>query len=273
MIEDFHRPKTIQEATGLKAKLKDAAVFIAGGTWVNARAYPLSPKHVISLKGLGLNAIEQKGGELFIGALCSLQDLIENARVPLPLKAAAEQIASRNIRNMATVGGHIARNDSRSDVIPMLLALEAQVELAVAGSKKRIDVADYIMDAKERLITQVIIPKLPSNRVAACRNIRGSSNGTSAVTAAVSMTVGKSCISEPIIALGGVAKRVVRLTSIEERLDSKPLASVDEIMKMVSDQVNPTSDILGGTEFKKYEAGVAVALAAHEALRQKGGLR
>ena len=121
------------------------------------------------------------------------------------------------------------------------------------------------------LITKIILSRPGANRVAACRNVRASANARSILSAAVSMTVVRDQVRDPIIALGGVSGHVMRLASVEKELNGKPLPGADEIQALVSAAVRPAATLAGSAAFRKYQAGVVVALALREALRQKGG--
>ena len=274
MVEQFHRPATIQEALSLKRRFQARAAFLAGGTLANAKESPLHPGHWISLEGLKLDRIGERRGDLVIGALCSLQRLIEDARTPECLRAAAAQIMSRNVRNMATIGGHVVANLPYSDLIPMLVALEAQVEAPGSRTATTISVMDYITSGvtsgRNRLITKIIVPRSDRRRVAACRNVRGSANARSLLSVAVSLTSTDDGILDPIIALAGVGRHVLRLTSAEKALDGKPLPPIDRLAAMISRRVRPTSTPFASAAYIRHQAGVVVALAFQKALRPKG---
>jgi putative selenate reductase FAD-binding subunit len=271
MIEHFHRPRTVREALALKRRFQGRAVFLAGGTWVNSSDSALRPEHCISLEGLGLDRVERTRGQVVIGALCTLQQLIEDRKVPPALKVAASQVVSRNVRNVATIGGHVASNRPYSDVIPMLVALDATVGLSRPGASRTIAVADYVAVRPPGLITKIVVPRPGASRVAACRNVRASANARSVFSAAVSMTVVRGVVKNPIIALSGLGGHVVRLTAVEGVLDGKPLPAMDEIQALVSRSVRPAAALSGSAAFRKYQAGVVVALALRDARGQKGG--
>ena len=273
MIEQFHRPATIREALALKKRYQRRAVFLAGGTYVNSSASALCPEHLISLAGLGLDRIERKQGAVSIGALCTLQRLIDERKVPAALKVAVSQVVTRNVREAATLGGHVASGLPYSDVIPTLVALEAKLGLSRLGAAKTIAVADYVEKPTPGLITKIVLPRPRPGRVTACRNARASANARSIVNAAVSMTVVRNAVMDPIVALGGLAGHVVRLTAVEDALDGKPLPTTDELQALVSRSVRPAADLSGSAAFRRYQAGVVVALALRDALGQKRGRR
>jgi putative selenate reductase FAD-binding subunit len=303
MIEQFHRPATVREALALKKRYQGRAVFLAGGTHLNSRACTLCPEHrvsrgltrlerkraaanvgppcasdcalrpghFISLAGLGLDRIERKPGSVVIGPLCTLQRLVDDRRIPAGLRAAAAQVVSRNIREMATLGGHVAANPPYSDLIPMLVALDARLGLSRPGAAQGMRVAEYVAKPAAGLITRIVVPAARPGRVAACRNLRASANALSTVSAAVSATLARDAVKRPIVALGGVAEHVERLTAVEEALDGRPAPSLDEVQALVSRAVRPAADLSGSAAFRRYQAGVAVALALRDALGQKRG--
>lgn len=306
MIEQFHRPTTIREALALKRRYQGRSVFLAGGTYLNSNACAkcpehraglaglghdrserkqgaavtrslcssacaLRPGHFISLAGLGLDHVAVKPGVVAIGPLCTLQRLVDDRRIPAGLRAAAAQIVSRNVREMATLGGHLASNPPYSDLIPMLIALGAKLGLSRPGTAKTMLVADYVAKPATGLVTKILLPRPGAVRAAACRNARASANARSIVSAAVSMAVVRNVVKRPVIALGGVAGHVLRLTTVEDALHGRPLPAMDELQALASRAVRPVADLSGSAAFRRYQAGVVVALALRDALGQKRG--
>jgi putative selenate reductase FAD-binding subunit len=304
MIEQFHRPATIREALALKKRYLGRAVFLAGGTYLNSNACArcpehrvslaglghdrgerkqgamvtrslcsstcaLRPEHFIDLAGLGLDRVVVKAGAVSVGALCTLQRLVDDRKVPAGLRMAAAQIVSRNVREMATLGGHLASHPSYSDLIPMLIALDAKLGLSRPGSAQTIPVADYAAKPVAGLITKIVLPRPKAARVAACRNARASANAHSIVSAALSLAVVRNAVKDPVIALGGLSGHAVRLTAVEDALDGKPLPTTDELQALVSRGVRAVADLSGSAAFRKYQAGVVVALALQDAFGQK----
>ncbi len=269
MIEQFHKPATIREALALKTRLRNASAFLAGGTWLNSRDSAEPPKHVISLERLGLDRIALQRGRLTIGAMCTLQQVVDAQKVPAALRMAASQIASRNIRNMATIGGHVASRPRFSDLVPMLIDLDANVVVARPGGATTLPVADYVAKPVAGLITTLVLPRPAPHRLVACRHLRASANARSIVSAAVSFTVARGVIRHPAITLGGVLAHAVRLTDIEAELDGQPPPALDDLQARVSRSVRTAATPTVSASFRRYAAGAAVALAFRDALRQK----
>src|SRR5262245_19110031 len=124
-IRSYHRPSRLEEASSLAAQ---GVVPVAGGTRLLASAVEVP--NILDLSALGLAGVDQEDGDLKIGALTTLQDLIESKAVydaTAGLLPAAGRVhsASWMIRGMATVGGEAVHGAHDSDVLAALLALNA----------------------------------------------------------------------------------------------------------------------------------------------------
>jgi probable selenate reductase FAD-binding subunit len=286
MIREYHAPATVEEVVTLKARLGNSAVFLAGGTEVNSTAFSFAPEHVISLQRLPLADIRATEAELVIGAGCTIQQVIDSTDVPEIIKAAGRHIFNRHIRNVATVGGQLGSNRSCSNLLPILVALEAVVDvghggptlqsvvdLAGPGATRAIPALQYIGEERKELITHVRVRTIaPARRVAVERYSR-TANDLSILTAAVSLTRDGEAVVNPVIAAGGVAKHVIRLEAVEQALHGKPLPRREAIERLVAGHVSPITDIRGTAEFKRHLAGVLVAKALLRAYRQVGEQR
>jgi putative selenate reductase FAD-binding subunit len=222
-------------------------------------------EYLIHLDNLGLNGIAERGDQLIIGACSVMQDLLESELVYTPLKRAVQNIANRNIRNMASLGGHIVANKSCADVIPALLVLEAELVLLTASGKLKLSVWEYIQQPREGLVLEIAIPRPTSTRLISLQNFSRTASDISILTAAVSLDKTDNRIQRPLIAVGGVAPYVRLLTGVSEQLDNCQLPSREQIAAIVAEHIEPISDLRGSAEFKRYMAGVLVASALHTA--------
>lgn len=282
MIEWFYKPSTIREALSLKRKFKDRAIFLSGGTLVNSKDFPLRHEHAISLEGLKLNQISTKKGAVRIGAFCTLQQLLENKFIPQCFKVALTHVVNRNIRNAATIGGHIAAGKSCSDLIPMLIALEAELEIC-KPAVTTMSLEDYLKTRPEQLITEIILPKAHLSRFQSVSSLRASANSTSTLTAAASIQLNDGLVLDPILVLGGVDRKLTRLSVVENKLHGKPMPATDDLEQLVREHaarrscrtscIAPclSSCIGENADYLRYQSAVLVARTLQEACRQKEG--
>ena len=263
MIQEFFKPQTIAEAVELKEKLKDEAIFMAGGTDVNCLDSKYKIEKVIGIEQLKLNEISKTHSELSIGAGVTIQQLIDSPKIPDQLTTAARHFVNRNIRNIATIGGNIASNNSSSNLIPILVALDAK--LKIGDSATPVPVYEYVTQEMTRLIEGVMISSENLAKKYGLRKFSRAANDISIITAAVTFNIQNEKLSNVRVAVGGVGKHVVRLTELENKLESNKLLAPTEIEDTVKNIVAPVKDIRGGFQFKKYMAGVLVSDCIHNA--------
>ena len=263
MIQEFFKPQTVAEAVTLKEKYRDEAVFMAGGTDVNCRDASSAVEKVIGIEQLALNAISETDKAVLIGAGVTIQDLIDSPKVPEQLSKAAGHFVNRNIRNMATIGGNIASNNSTSNLIPILVALDA--ELKLAGSDTPVSVYEYITREMSRLIESIRILSENLEKPYGIRKFSHTANDISVIVAAVTLNIRNEIVSNVRVAAGGVSKHVMRLKELENKLEGNKLPAGTEIEDTVNKAVSPLKDIRGGVRFKKYLAGVLVSDCIYDA--------
>lgn len=265
MLKQFQKPGSIEEAVLMKEDKGESLFFLAGGTVLNSRDFTSKPDGFISLEGLSLNKVLTSENEIVIGAMCTAQELLENENVPFPLKEAAKRMTNRNIRNIATIGGNLAGKKSNSDFITVLMSLDAKVEISTSKNWKSISICEYLSDNEDSLITGVKIPINYEKRKFNSTSFSTNSNELPLLTVAISFDVDGNNVLNPVIAVGGVTDKVMRLQKAEESLNGKPLPEKDVIEKIVSEEVFPTSDYKASAEFKKYLSGVLVSTALYDA--------
>jgi len=259
MVPSYHRPTSVAEALCLKATLGPEAVFLAGGTEVNNLHTP-RPTALIDLAGLGLGTLEVSPNGVRIGACVTFQELMEHREVPWFLKAAAGQMANRNIRNRATLGGHLGANRSCADLIPTLLAAEARVTLV----DRELPIEQFLA-GEPGLILSVLVPAT-ARAFGLCHQSRTASD-LSIVTPAASLALDGERARQPILAMGGVAPHVVRLHEVEQALDGLPLPSAEQIESLIARTIHPIDDVRGSAVYKRHIAAVLGQRALRAAAR------
>ena len=262
MSPSYHRPTSIAQALQLKSDLGPGAVFLAGGTEVNNRlAAP--PTALIDLVDLHLDTIEFSDNGVRIGAGVTFQRIVEHSEIPWYLKAAALQMANRNIRNRATVGGHLSTNRSCADLIPTLLAAQSQVSVVDAELP-----LEQFLENDPELLLSVFVPA--ASRGFGLSHITRTASDISLIATSASLSLEDGCVLEPILAVGGVAAHVVRLHKVEEKLAGHPLPALERLEELIAQAVQPIDDQRGSATYKRHLAAVLGARALRAAVRQAG---
>lgn len=246
MIREAVRPASLEEAVTLQ---KQGMMFLSGGTLINWAPAQVQTEKVILLEGLLSEKIEKIGETVEIGAGASLQSVIDSEIVPEPLRIGAGYIPSRNIRNMATIGGNIAANRADSYVIPALLALNASVELP---DSQKVSVYEYIQAERNDLIVKVILSPLEGT-VVIDRALRSSAAYPAAITA---VRVSKN---DCVIALGCAAPHVICLKSVENEIVGGKWNTEEAIFNAVYSMIDPPASMKETRAYIKYIASTLIA--------------
>jgi putative selenate reductase FAD-binding subunit len=262
MITEILRPGTVQEA--LKARTLPNTAFLGGGTWLNAAPSP-DPLILISLERLGLGSIEAAPERCLIGATATFRQVLDHDTLPSAVRRAASLTASRTLRNMVTIGGEIALNPVDSALVPVLLAMEA--EISVAGKKKPLPIDQYLAGAGG-LILSVSIPG-PSHLCAVRSVSRTSHSGRSLVIAACAAAVQPRFEGLRIFA-SDCRGSMVRLRQAEDALEGRPIPPRAEIESTVGRSFVPQPDIHASMQYKLYMVGVLVADVLQEMAGRRG---
>ena len=262
MSPTYHRPTTIEQTLQLKSELGSGAVFLAGGTEVNNRLVA-QPAALIDLAGLGLDVLEPTAAGVRFGAGVTFQRIVEHPEVPAHVKTAALQMVNRNIRNRATVGGHLGNNRSCADLIPTLLAAQAVVTLV----DREVPLEEFLADEPE-LVLSVFVPA--TTRAFGLCNMTRTASDISLVAASASLAVTGGAIHKPILAMGGVAAHVVRLGDVEKQLDGQLLPPSTRLEQLIAQAVQPIDDQRGSAAYKRQIAAVLGARALRAAAEKVG---
>src|SRR5580658_1969679 len=168
---DLVTPSTVEEAiASLRVDRGASSAVIAGGTdlLLDIDDGRSSPTRVISLRRLPWRTLDWVNGALTIGSTLPLRTLEDDpeVRTRLPgLWQAVHAVGSVALRHRATIGGNLGRSAPASDLVPILLALDAEVDLVGVGGSRRLSVDRFVRASRRtalepgELIRSVRIPE------------------------------------------------------------------------------------------------------------------
>jgi CO/xanthine dehydrogenase FAD-binding subunit len=131
---------------------------VGGGTIVmpDITAGRLRPGKAMLLARAGLAGVDHDGSKVTLGAMTTLQSLVDLAA---PVGPCAANVADLEVRNQATVGGNLCAGEGadapRGDLQGALLAVGATVRSAGAGGITTEPLEDFLGYRNERLILDV----------------------------------------------------------------------------------------------------------------------
>ena len=195
---DYVRAASLEEALDALADT-DAKLLAGGQSLLPAMKLRIArPSKVVDIGGLGLDGIEERDGELAIGALVTWNTLTGAGAVERPaFKAIAEcaaGIGDLQVRNRGTIGGSLAHADPASDMPAVMLALGAQLRLRSADGERTIDAAELALGpfttslGEGELITEIAIPVPPSGCGSAYAAVEHPASGFALAGAAALVT-------------------------------------------------------------------------------------
>ncbi|MDA3810109.1 MAG: FAD binding domain-containing protein [Spirochaetaceae bacterium] len=253
MIKEFLKPSNIKEAVKLKKEIKHS-FYLGGGTKLNNGGESFGAEVFISLENLNLKGIEIVNGKVKIGAMETLQQLIDSPDIPEFLKQSALGETNRNIRNASTIGGVIAARKSWSTALVGLMALDVEVETADGGIIK---IDDYVKSGKDNLIVNLFL--LSGNFSQYQNNQRKTANSRPEICIAASIGKSGEKLSSAIVVLGGIADRPIRLTEVESKLIDGTLDKADAVQDSVMDVIVKYTEKLENGPYLNYLSGVIAA--------------
>lgn len=236
------QPKTIEEAVTMMEKNKFAP-FLAGTCWTRLgnRRMPA----VIDLSGLNLRYIKEDEQNFAVGAMATEGDvehhpgLLNLCHGVLP--KAITPILGVQFRNMATIGGSIAAKFGFSDMLPTLLALQAEVVLAKAG---RLSLTDYLTYSDRDLLVEILVPK--QEVPVASEALRKSASDFPYLTGSV-----RKDANGYSIYVGCRPSVAVKAEKASQLLTSKGITGLDEAAQLVGEEIKFQTNSHATAEYRR----------------------
>lgn len=217
----YHRPTSLAEAVDTLAEFGDDARPLAGGQSLlpMMKLRLAAPAHIVDLGAIErLSTVEERDGELCVGAMVRHRIFEERAAVPaLPiLRDAARGIADQQVRNRGTMGGSIANADPAGDWAPVLLALGAMVDIVNAEREWSVSIDEILSEAYVThladgdLIRQLRVPLPAGSTGSAYLAFKRRAGDFALASVAVRVTAARdgSC-ADVSVAVGSVAPRAM----------------------------------------------------------------
>lgn len=213
---EVYMAESVEEATSVLAELGEEGAPLAGGTWI-MRAPLRGQTHQRSFVSLSrLTALRQltAGDDVHVGALVTHTELatLSAGTATAGLVRAAALSAFPQVRNVATVAGNLAATGfAEADLVPALLAADAEVEVAAGDQTRYEPLEDYLASRTRRpageLITNVRVPAPPGRRSGFERLTVRASGEYAIANVAVCVDVDHGVVQHARLAVGSVDER------------------------------------------------------------------
>ncbi len=195
---------------------------LAGGTdlMVEINFGHRRPVSVLSVARLAeLGSWTGDGDSVRLGAALTFAEmLVGDLAAALPaLAEAARTVGSPQVRNVGTIGGNLGTGSPAGDVLPVLSALDAEIELASVGGTRLVSMHNFMTGVKrtvrrhDELIVSATVPVLNGWQGFAKVGVRN----------AMVISIASACLATDLgsrsvrVALGAVAPTVIRAREAE----------------------------------------------------------
>jgi carbon-monoxide dehydrogenase medium subunit len=282
---ELAEPASLAEAIRLLDPDDPSVRPIAGGTalMLMMKAGVFRPTRLVSLRALGeLSAIAtQRDGALKIGAMAPLATLerSDEVRAHAPvITQTLRTLSNVRVRNVATVGGHLAHADPHMDLPPALIALGAHVTVAAPGGGRTVSVEDLFAGyfetvlRRNELITALVVPAQGARRAAYLKCTTRAVHDWPALGVAVSIESEGSAVRSARIVISAATEKAVRLPAAEQVLQGARLndALLEQAGEAAAAEAETISDGQGSAAYKRQLVRVYVRRAIAAALANGG---
>ncbi len=281
MSWELLEPATLDDALALLDPDDAGVRAIAGGTALSLllQSRIFRPTRLVSLRKLDgdLRGVHvEPDGSLRIGALTTLTELERS-----PVLAVSEPVLARalhalsnvRVRNLATIGGHLAHGDPHMDLPPILVTLGARVRACSPRGERWIAMDELITGyyetslAGDELIAELHVPVQPAGARASYAKFTAlSADDWPAVGVAAWLRRDGDAIAEARVVVGGATVRPTRMTNAEAALlgtrDGDGFAAA---ASAAAADVDPIADVRGSRPYKREMVRVFVERALQRA--------
>jgi xanthine dehydrogenase small subunit len=264
----YFRPDTLDEALAALRKFPGANV-IAGGTDVALR---VTKRHDILETVIDLGAVDElkrvtrSGGTLEIGAGVPLADLPPFLAGKYDALADTLSLfASRQIRNIATLGGNLGTASPVGDLPPVLVAYGVRVILRSVRGTREVPLDGFFTGYRKTLrepdevIVSIRIPPPDGAFVRSYKVSKRRDLDIATLSAGFRLNLagaGDGQVRSVTLAYGGMAERTQRAGNTEKYLLGKHWSRdlVEEAAEILADDFKPITDVRGSAEFRMLAA-------------------
>lgn len=263
----YLRPTELKEALEMRA-LYPEALIVNGSTDAALRQSKLfeTIPFLLDISCVSeLKTFEIKDNTIIAGAGLSLEDLRQKCQTALPaLYNILTVFASKQIRNVATLGGNLGSASPIGDTLPLLMACKAEIEVSTLRCRRKIPATEFVTGyrttalTKNEIIYKVHIPIPQKTDIVRMYKIsKRHDMDISTVSAAFYLRKNKAGVVEGFsVYFGGMAATTLPASKTMSFVIGKKWdeATIIKGMKILEKEFKPLSDARSGAEFRNTAA-------------------
>lgn len=255
-LVEYHWAEHIDDALLLLGRSEMKTVPLAGGTYLLGQEDD-SIQAVVDLRDLGLAYIKEDQNTMRIGAMTTLQEIVDAPLLKefatgLLSQSAQVSSSSRLLRESATIGGTVSTwSAAQADILTALVALDAEVVvrsarrtevnlsggtlerpgLALSGvvfkgrQERRSALSSYNLEQRPgELIIELGVPIPATSCGASFKRIGRTPTDAALLNAASLVEIENDVYKRVRLAFGGVNMEPVRVPGVEQLLEGQPVS-------------------------------------------------
>ncbi len=264
---NLHEVATLEQAAELMERFAPDARLLAGGTdlLVDLKTGRVSAEHLVSIGRIGaMCGVDTCNGDLRIGALTTPNQLsaepIVRERLPSILDATS-QMASPQIRNVATIGGNITSAVPCADLPPILMVMNASLVLSSHGTERELPLGSFFVGPRQtalcagEVLKAVRVPAAPPRFGSAyARFALREGNAIAVASVAAGLLLNEDdTICEARVVLGAVAPIPKPARQASALLRGQPAGedAFEAAGIAAAEEAEPISDLRGSADFRR----------------------
>ena len=261
----YVRAASLSEAIDWLQSDPDGAKLLAGGhTLIPAMKLRLTALALlVDIRGIDeLKGIEI-GERIRIGALTTHAELLASDPLHevLPIfREAANMIADAQVRNRGTIGGSLANADPAADWPAVVIALNAELEMAGPNGRRRVAAKDFFVDimttalATDEVLVALHIARPEANVRFRYRKIRHPASGYAVVGVATALAEQDDLVLTATIGVTGATARAFGADIATAFLIGKSLSSdnIKRAASIVSENAECLSDHYASADYRRH---------------------
>ena len=281
---NYLRASCVTDALAAFVAATDARYIAGGQSLVPSLSLRLqSPDLLIDISRIAeLKGVRLADGCLRIGALTRHVDILnspEVARFAPLLQQAAAHIAHAAIRNRGTFGGSLAHADPAAEFPAMVLALDAEIEVAGRNGTRRIAAEQFFRGLFEtalepgEIITAVSVPPSGPHDRCAFEELARRRGDFAIVGVGVQARFARDTVQSARIALLSVGPTPVRARTAEAALIGRTLGSerISAAQTALAQDLDPSDDQQATAATRRHLARVLLGRVLARLAEPAGG--
>ena len=275
---EYVRPDSLEDALAALGGTPGSRVLAGGQTLINVLKHRAASVELL----VDVSRIEElrfidvaADGSATIGAATTYRELEQSAELRAAQPTIGEVAAGtvdRQVRARGTIGGNACFADPASNSPPLLVALDASMEIAGAGGVRTVPAAEFFLGlfrtavGPGELLRSISLPSLDGAGVG-YRSLQIAADSWALARAVAWVRAGETITAARVV-LGCVAGTPVRAAATEARLVGEPPSAeaASAAAALAGDGLEPPADVHASSSYRREMAAVMAKYALFDAI-------